>query len=130
MPSHTVGAERFDTSGHRVEDVDISVNVLSPSVYLHIAGQKRNQQFRTNLAGWLEIARLQIGELRFAACSAHLDVALNHFPGRAVHYRPVAASETAYCQCGEDATFYFMEVLGKPDMPEYPKGSFARSQQS
>lgn len=128
MTSRSVGAERYDTHGRRVENVDVAVNALSPSVHLHVTGEKRSQHFRLTEASWLEIARLQLGEKRYAVCWAHMADAVRVFVGLNAHMRELPGNgDFGTCHCGEPANVYFMEVLGKLDQPEMPPGSYARA---
>lgn len=128
MTTRTVGAERFDTHGRRVEEVDISLNVFSERAFLTIDGKKRSQQFAMNRASWLEIARLQLGKKRYAVCWAHMADAVRVFVGLNAHMRELPADANyGTCHCGEPANVYFMEVEGKLDQTEMPPGSYARA---
>lgn len=125
MTSRKAAADRFNAAGRRVESVDVSVNAHSDMVYLSIRGEKRDQQFRLDDSSWLEIARLQMGEKRYAACWAHMGDAVHQFRGLNAHMREVN-DESARCWCANKANILFIEVKGKLDQPEYPKGSASR----
>jgi hypothetical protein len=50
--SRSVKAERFDGRGHRIETVELTVNEVTHSVYLHVEGRGPAKQFVMSRAAW------------------------------------------------------------------------------
>jgi hypothetical protein len=116
--SNEIGAERFNTLGRRVENVDIQVSIRPSrgNVYLHVKGEKREQQFVMNRASWDKIAppTAKDGGARYAVCQEHGGDALYEMGNKPVYLRRIPNDdEMFHCHCGKFADFVLIELSGQ-----------------
>ncbi len=55
QPSASIIAERFNLHGHRLEEVEFTVNRVGDQVYVHIKGKGPAKDFVMDLGQWRQL---------------------------------------------------------------------------